>query len=380
MMVTSRRVLLLVLLLAGLSQRGTAPFEAQALAQGRQEQPSPPQQPPAPAQQPANQEPTFRAGINYVGVDVIVTDKKDSPVVDLKREDFEVFEDGKPQPIEQFRLVRIGATTGAGELPRRVRTRDEELMEAGREDVRVFAILLDDYHTRKLTALSVKEPLTKFLETQLAPNDLVALIYPLTPVRDILFTNDHASIARAVQNFEGRKFDYTPRNRFEEEYSRYPTTEVERIRNEVVMDALSAVAIRMGSMRQGRKSIIYVSEGLTVMLPPQMQRANAQNPVDPLQAIAGAAVQDSPQQQTNEYFNQAMLDLRLREVFRDVNRNNASIYALDPRGLAVFEYDIDAVPGGATISMQSDRRALQATQDTLLRLMTGLAPVAAAAG
>ena len=52
----------------------------------------------------------------------------------------------------------------------------------------------------------------------------------------------------------------------------------------------------MGSMRQGRKSIIYVSEGLTVMLPPQMQRANAQNPVDPLQAIAGAAVQDSPQQ------------------------------------------------------------------------------------
>jgi VWFA-related protein len=365
MMVTSRRVILLVLVLAGLSQRGTAPFEAQALAQGRQEQPPPPQQPPAPAPQPANQEPTFRAGINYVGVDVIVTDKKDSPVVDLKREDFEVFEDGKPQPIEQFRLVRIGATTGAGELPRRVRTRDEELMEAGREDVRVFAILLDDYHTRKLTALSVKEPLTKFLETQLAPNDLVALIYPLTPVSDILFTNDHASIARAVQNFEGRKFDYTPRNRFEEEYSRYPTTEVERIRNEVVMDALSAVAIRMGSMRQGRKSIIYVSEGLTVMLPPQMQRANAQNPVDPLQAIAGAAVQDSPQQQTNEYFNQALLDLRLREVFRDVNRNNASIYALDPRGLAVFEYDIDAVPGGATISMQSDRRALQATQDTL---------------
>ena len=360
MRVASRSLIVLVLLVAGLSLRGSAPFDSRALAQGRQ--------PEAASQQaqPAEQQPIFRAGINYVGVDVIVTGRNDAPVIDLKREDFEVFEDGKPQPIEQFRLVRINAAGNVGAPPpRRVQSRDDEVQEAGREDVRIFAILLDDYHTRKLTALSVKEPLTKFLQTQLGPNDLVAVMYPLTPISEILFTNNHASIVSAVQRFEGRKFDYTPRNRFEDEYSRYPASEVERIRNEVVMDALSAIAIRMGSMRQGRKSIIYVSEGLTVMLPPQMQRANAQNPIDPLQAIAGAAVQDSQQQQTSESFNQALLDLRLREVFRDVNRNNASIYALDPRGLAVFEYDIDAVPGGATISFQSDRRALQMTQDTL---------------
>jgi VWFA-related protein len=360
---TTRRFIVLLLLLAGLSQAGIAPFDSLTLAQGRQEPPQ--QQAQAQPQTPANEQPTFRAGINYVAVDVIVNDRKDAPVVDLKREDFEVFEDGKPQPIEQFRFVRISAVTAAAEPRRRVRTRDDELAEAARDDVRIFAILLDDYHTRKLTAMSVKAPLTKFLETQLSPNDLVALVYPLTPVSEILFTNDHASIVRAVQNFEGRKFDYTPRNRFEEEYARYPTTEVERIRNEIVMDALSAIAVRMGSMRQGRKSIIYVSEGLTVALPPQLQRGNAQMPIDPLQAGAGAAVQDTPQQQTQEAFSQAVLDMRLREVFRDVNRNNASIYSLDPRGLAVFEYDIDAVPGGAAISFQSDRRSLQATQDTL---------------
>ena len=358
----SRRLVVVFLLLAGLTQRGTAPFGSLARAQDKPPEPAPAQ---ASAPQ-GDQQPTFRAGINYVAVDVIVTDRKDAPVVDLKREDFEVFEDGKPQPIEQFRLVRISSAAAVGDPPpRRVRSRDEELMEAGRENVRIFAILLDDYHTRKNTAMSVKIPLTQFVETQLAPTDLVAVFSPLTPVSEILFTNDHASILAAVQRFEGRKFDYTPRNRFEEEYARYPTTEVERIRNEVVMDALSAVAIRMGSMRQGRKSIIYVSEGLTVMLPPQMQRQNAQNPIDPAQAVAGAAVQDSPQQQTNEAFNQAILDQRLREVFRDVNRNNASIYALDPRGLAVFEYDIDAVPGGASISFQNDRRSLQMTQDTL---------------
>ena len=99
-----------------------------------------------------------------------------------------------------------------------------------------------------------------------------------------------APFANAINTFEGRKFDYTPRNRFEEEYSRFPTQEIERIRNDVVMDALSAVSIRMGAMRQGRKSIIFVSEGFTVMLPPQLQRGNAQDPIDPAVAAAGTAL------------------------------------------------------------------------------------------
>src|SRR5688572_18496332 len=350
MSVTSRRIGVLMVLLVGLAVRGSAQQEPPA-AQG------PPSDP---------QQPTFRAGINYVAVDVIVTDRKNAPVIDLRQEDFEVFEDGRPQPIEEFRLIRIDGTPRPdAPAPRRIRTRDDEQTEAGREDVRVVAILLDDYHTRKLTALSVKEPLTKFIETQLGPDDLVAVVSPLTPVSEVLFTTDRAAVVSAVQRFEGRKFDYTPRNRFEQEYARYSASEVERSRNDVVMDALSAVAIRMGAMRQGRKSIVFVSEGFTVMLPPQMQRPNAQNPLDPLTASVAATAQDSNQQQTAEMFNQASLDLRLREVFRDANRNNASVYALDPRGLTPFEYDIDAVPGGASISFQSDRRALQMTQDTL---------------
>ena len=359
-MLRTRRLIVLVLLLAGLTVQGTA------------QQPTPPQDQQGQAQpqgQQGQSQPTFRAGINYVAVDVIVTDRRDNPVVDLRREDFEVFEDGRPQPIEEFRLVKIDSTAKPGDpVPRRIKSRDDEQAEASREDVRVFAILLDDYHTRKLTAMGIKEPLTKFLQTQLAPTDLVAVMHPLTPVSDLLFTNDHASAISAVQRFEGRKFDYIPRNRFEEQYARVPPQEVERIRNDVVMDALSSVAVRMGSMRQGRKSIIFVSEGFTIMLPPQMQRQNAQMPIDPLVAAAGAAVQDSPQQQSAEFFNQATVDARLREVYRDVNRNNVSIYALDPRGLTPFEYDIDAVPGGGSISFQTDRRALQMTQDTLKAL------------
>jgi hypothetical protein len=118
-------------------------------------------------------------------------------------------------------------------------------------------------------------------------------------------------------------------------------------------------------MREGRKSIIFVSEGFTALLPPQMQRADASAPANPRDVAIQAGAQDSPRQQTAEFFEQSDVYNRLREVFQDANRNNASIYSLDPRGLAVFAFDIDDVPGGAPPSFATDSRALQATQDTL---------------
>jgi len=41
----------------------------------------------------------FRAGVDLVHFGVVVTDKKGEPVAGLKAEDFEVLEDGKPQPL-----------------------------------------------------------------------------------------------------------------------------------------------------------------------------------------------------------------------------------------------------------------------------------------
>src|SRR6266853_722455 len=61
-----------------------------------------PAQPPAPPAQPV-----FRTGINFVRVDVIVSDKNGANVADLKQSDFEVTEDGKPQSIENFKFIKL---------------------------------------------------------------------------------------------------------------------------------------------------------------------------------------------------------------------------------------------------------------------------------
>src|SRR5262245_47697536 len=106
--------------------------DAQTPQQGTQ----PPPQPP-PAADKTQQQPTFRTGINFVRVDVILTDRNGNPVSDLQASDFDVTEDGKPQKIETFKLVKLdgGASEAAKEPPRQIRTDDDEEAEAARDDV-----------------------------------------------------------------------------------------------------------------------------------------------------------------------------------------------------------------------------------------------------
>ena len=61
---------------------------------------------PAPAQQ-GPETPTFKVQVDYIEVDAFVTDQQGRFVRNLKKEDFEVFEDGKRQTVSAFTLVDI---------------------------------------------------------------------------------------------------------------------------------------------------------------------------------------------------------------------------------------------------------------------------------
>ena len=320
-----------------------------------QQQAQPPAQPP---QQPQPPRPTFRADINFVRVDVIVADDKGTPILDLKQEDFSVSEDGKPQKVETFSVVKIdpldqveGPTNGE------IRTVQDEEREAARPEVRLFVIYLDDYHVSRGNDMAVRKPLIDFIENQLAPADMVAVMYPMTPVNDIQFTRSRSRLISAINNFEGRKFNYQPRNAFEEQYIYYPAAAVERIRNQVTLSGLEAAAIRMGGLREGRKSIILVSEGLISALPPQMNDPVAAFPGmnNPSRGNQGAQLDDR-----SKFMAQIDLNAEMQRTFDVINRQNASIYAVDPRGLAVFEYGIQYGVG-----LQQDSSDLRSAIDTL---------------
>ena len=48
------------------------------------------------------QVPVFKASSEAVVVDIVVTKGRDEPVTGLRKEDFQVTEDGKPQPVDFF--------------------------------------------------------------------------------------------------------------------------------------------------------------------------------------------------------------------------------------------------------------------------------------
>src|SRR5947207_3754949 len=242
----------------------------------RGQQTPPPQQPPADPNQP----PIFRTGINFVRVDVIISDKAGNPVADLTQADFDVNEDGKPQKIETFKLVKLdgGRTDSIKDPPKEIRTDYDEEAEASRDDVRLFAIFLDDYHVRKGASLASRNQLSRFIETQLGPSDMVGVMYPLETTAAVRMTRNHSAVMRGLEQFTGRKYDYTPRNQYEEQYANYPVETVEMIRNQVSLSALKSLIVHMGSLKEGRKTLLLVSEGYTYMVPPQMRNANAQLP------------------------------------------------------------------------------------------------------
>src|SRR6185503_8364204 len=285
---------------------------------------------------------------------------------DLQAADFDVSEDGKPQKIETFRLVKLdGGTAEAVKEPvREIRTDYDEESEAAREDVRLFAVFLDDYHVRRGASMAVRGQLAQFVKTQMGPSDMIGVMYPLESTASVRMTRNHSAVTRGLQQFTGRKYEYEPKNQFEENYAHYPTETVERIRNQVSLSAIKALIVHMGTLKEGRKALILVSEGYTNIIPPQMRNADATQPG------LGNPAYGNPTAGTNDINEDraawtAGLDMQsdLREVYDTANRQNVAIYAVDPRGLPGFEFDINE-----GIGLQTDSKYLNSTMDTLREL------------
>ncbi len=277
----------------------------------------------APAESPA----TFTAGVDFVLVDVIVSDV-DGPVADLTVDEFEIVEDGEVQAIEVFRVVSVDGTAQAGTGPALpIRSAEDERREAGRDDVRVLVFFLDDYHTQFSNAAIARRALVEFIRSSVGPNDLLAVMGPLTPLEAVRLTRDHDAVIRQIEGFEGRRFRYEPLNAYEESYMYYSAQIIEALRNQVVISALRGLATHLGSVREGRKAIVYVGEGMSATLPPGIrnERAGMDSGVGGLDP-SGVAFSQA-------VFRETDLFDRMRDVHNDANRNNTSIYTVDPQGL-----------------------------------------------
>ena len=85
----------------------------------------------------SSQQPTFRAGVTLVSTDVIPRDDKGRFVGDLTVNDFSVFEDGLPQTVTSFTVVRGGRTFNLLQPPAAAAVPEGIILPSGGEFVRV---------------------------------------------------------------------------------------------------------------------------------------------------------------------------------------------------------------------------------------------------
>ena len=323
---------------------GTAPVESLRAAQAALAQVAAPSLPTAP-QLPPDGQPVFRSGVKLVLVDVSVTGNDDEPITDLTRDDFELTEDGLVQKVEQATLVQIdGQPRGNGEaLP--IRSQDHAIAEAGRDDVRVFAIFMDDYHLGRFPQemLPLRKALADFLGPMMGPLDLVTVMNPITALSALKWTRDRDALLRELKSYEGRIDNYIGRSALEE--SQNLSRNVLRVRSQVVISALQALVTHLSGLREGRKTLVVVSRGI------------------PLQ-----------------------YDISLEQDFaallREANRGNVIIHTLDPRGLGqgVFVHDtlyrLASETGGQAIVNTNDlsKGLTRVIRDASHHYLVGYAP------
>jgi VWFA-related protein len=261
------------------------------------------------------QTPTFRTGTDLVRVDVTVIDRRGDPVTSLTAGDFEVRDNGQPQAITSFKLVEANGQAPDDDVSLEIRHPGHAAAEAARDDVRVFLIFWDEYHIGEfVSAVRAREDLTRIVLNAFGATDLVAIMDPLLPLDAIRFTRDRRDLAEQIRKLRGRRGVYFPPRSVIEEAHLMEMRYIERIRAQVSVSAVKAAAVHLGTLRQGRKSLVVVSEALGA-------------PTDVLTDLIHAA-----------------------------NDSNTAIYVIDPRGLQVqgrpslFLQAIASETGGETLA------------------------------
>ena len=250
--------------------------------------------------------PVFRAAVSAVRVDVTVEDRQGRALDGLTAADFELREDGILQRVEAVQCVRRTGTrqTNLDEaLP--IRSREHAESEAARDDVRLFAIFLDDYHIEKdqQVTLRVRDALQRFVKG-FGPNDLLTVMDPLTPLSALRYTRSFDEVLARIRSFEGRRGQLFPVRSVLEE-AQLQSSNVWQIRATVTLSALEALVSHLGGLGEGRKSVLFVSQG------PPVSATMPEN------------------------------QLHLQGIVQAANRGNVTIHGFDPRPLGSSQ------PGGS---------------------------------
>jgi VWFA-related protein len=312
---------------------------------------------------------TFQVEVNYVDVDVVVTDEKGSFVSGLTRDDFEVFEDGKPQKVDTFTYVEIPIapdnTFALGDRKVSSDSKTNRVPFSGR----LFVIVLDDQDVSSMRTMQVKKSAKEFVDKYMGANDIAAVIHTSGRTNASQeFTSNKALLNAAIDKFMGRRMRSLTIERLDAyyqnmivsdetqssdgqqapstdpgRYGRLDPTEFERgFRAIGVLDTLKRTAEFLTSVRGRRKAVLFFSEGIDY---PIQNAFGAQSATDVIRATQDAITMAA--------------------------RANVNFHTIDPRGLVGMTNEFMEMAGGGAPELMGGAPMRTATGEPITGLTGG---------
>lgn len=330
--------------------------------------PSPAVQKPAENAPDLDQEDVVRITTNLVQVDVVVTDKNGKLVTDLNAEDFEIFEDGKPQSITNFSFISNMPERSAPEVAAPPKSKDKFAPPVLPAKIdpnaqrRVVALVVDDLGMTTTSIRDVKKQLTKFIDT-LAPNDLVAIIRTGGDVGSLQqFSNDRRLLHNAIERLRWNQCSRAGLHAFAPAGMEGNTgTCIQPVSRTI--KSLRFILRGMDYL-PGRKSMVLFSDSIPIE---DQEVASAVRSSNQPEQVMTSPLSDAPSMDVRSN-NYGQLQ-RLAEI---AIRSSVVIYAIDTRALmttGLMASDAVSAPSAISSNMRSIQAQVAAIQAGRSRML-----------
>ena len=153
---------------------------------------------------------TLKTERNIVLVPVVVRNAKGQPIDNLRKEDFRIFDRGKPQTILSFATEKPSASAtpegqeNPGPKAEKLSTGDSSTGMPQNSAQRYVALFFDDINSSEADLAHTREAATRYLGTSVQPSDRIGL-FTASGQKHADFTSDVASIQRALTKLHPRQ-------------------------------------------------------------------------------------------------------------------------------------------------------------------------------
>ncbi len=143
---------------------------------------------------------TFSSRVNLVSVPVVVRDREGNAIGNLKQEDFQLFDKGKPQVITKFTVEKTEGAQAATPVAQPGRTVEPVRSQPTLPD-RYVAYLVDDIHLTRGDLLNARQAMNRHLDEALDPSSRAA-IFTTSGIVLSDFTSDREKLHKAVNRVQ----------------------------------------------------------------------------------------------------------------------------------------------------------------------------------